>query len=378
MPQKKLTALSIPTLAPGEWYDAILPGLIIRVGKSRRTWYCRFHADGTYKRERLGHFPALELGPARDAARLMLERADRGLPVRSAPAPHPRSPDALSLGALLDKYEAMRRREGRKIKALPKAMRTLRLHLKPYLEVQADQFSKADLRAVRDILIEANTLSAVNRLLAALGPVMRWAAEEDMVPVNFVSAIRRAPEAKRDRKLSKPEIRAIWQACGKLGPHAVAQNYGRLVRFLLLTAQRRDEAASMKFGDILNHVWRQVENKASRPHAIPLPSLAQALVGRGDPRSFVFSGRSGGKIGAFSKLKKLLDTASGVADWRLHDLRRTAASAMQELKIRNEVVQAILNHALPGVGGIYLRAELEREKAEALTAWASALEKIVG
>jgi hypothetical protein len=31
MPTKKLTVLSIPTLAAGEWYDAVLPGLILDV-----------------------------------------------------------------------------------------------------------------------------------------------------------------------------------------------------------------------------------------------------------------------------------------------------------------------------------------------------------
>jgi len=51
---------------------------------------------------------------------------------------------------------------------------------------------------------------------------------------------------------------------------------------------------------------------------------------------------------------------------------------MQELGIRNEVVQAILNHAVPGVGGIYLRSELEKEKADALAVWATALTRIVG
>ena len=50
---------------------------------------------------------------------------------------------------------------------------------------------------------------------------------------------------------------------------------------------------------------------------------------------------------------------------------------MQELGIRNEVVQAILNHAVPGVGGVYLRSELEKQKAEALATWATALTRIV-
>ena len=44
--------------------------------------------------------------------------------------------------------------------------------------------------------------------------------------------------------------------------------------------------------------WRQTENKASRPHSIPLPPLALALVGKGDARDYVFAGRLG-KIGGF-------------------------------------------------------------------------------
>ena len=51
---------------------------------------------------------------------------------------------------------------------------------------------------------------------------------------------------------------------------------------------------------------------------------------------------------------------------------------MQELGIRNEIVQSILNHAVPGVGGVYLRSELEKQKGDALAAWAAALTKIVG
>ena len=109
----------------------------------------------------------------------------------------------------------------------------------------------------------------------------------------------------------------------------------------------------------------------------PAPPLAKSLVGDGGAQDYVFAGRSG-KIAAFSKLKAKLDNASAVTDWRLHDLRRTAASNMQELGIRNEVVQSIFNHAVPGVGGVYLRSELEKQKTEALVTWATALMRIVG
>jgi integrase len=100
-------------------------------------------------------------------------------------------------------------------------------------------------------------------------------------------------------------------------------------------------------------------------------------VGAGDARHYVFAGQRG-KLGGFSKLKRLLDEASGVTGWRTHDLRRTAATNMQELGIPNHIVQACLNHSVPGVGQIYLRSELEKQKADALATWATALTRIVG
>ncbi len=150
-----------------------------------------------------------------------------------------------------------------------------------------------------------------------------------------------------------------------------------MVKFLLLTAQRTDEVGSLRYGQILDGVWRQSDNKSSRPHSLRLPPLALKLVGQGAARDYVFAGTVG-KISGFSKLKAALDAASDVTDWRLHDLRRTAASRMQGLSIPNHVVQAVLNHAVPGVGGHYLQDELEKQKADALATWATALSRIVG
>ena len=144
-------------------------------------------------------------------------------------------------------------------------------------------------------------------------------------PDQLHADIRKAPEQKRTRKLTDAEIRKIWAACGDdLGSREAAKNFGRMVRFLLVTAQRRDEVASLRHGHILDGVWRQTDNKSSRPHSLKLPPLALELVGQGGARDYVFAG-SVGKISGFSKLKIALDEASGVTDWRLHDLRRTAA-----------------------------------------------------
>jgi integrase len=375
MARKKLSALSIPKLSPGDWHDTLVPGLILRVGANRSTWTYRYTAGGKKLRLTLGHHPVMGLADAREACRKASERIDGGAMPKAA-APHPRSPDALTLGALLDRYEAMRLREGQRIKALPKVMRMLRRHLKPWLRLPAAEFSKADLRAARDSLIEAGTPVQANRLLAAVSAAMGWAAQEDMVEVNLAPAIRRTPEQKRSRVLTKQEIKAVWRACDDLGPHDVANNFARLVKFLLLTGQRRTEVATLRHGDIIDSTWRQVVNKAMRPHSLPLPPLALALVGKGEARDYVFSGRLG-QMGGFSKWKAALDKASGVSGWVLHDLRRSCASHMQECGVPDHVVRAVLNHAIAGVSAVYLRGELEAQKRAALATWAVTLEKIV-
>ncbi len=326
------------------------------------------------RRDVLGYFPAMGLAEARTAASKLAERVEGG----AAPPPppvHPRS--ALTVGALIDRYEALRRREGHRIKQLDGSMQALRRGLADYLSMPAAQFSKADLRNARDAIADRGLPIASNRLLGYLGPVFKWAAQEDLIPTNFVRDLRRAPERKRSHVLTDKEIAAIWHACDHRGERPAAKAYGRLVRFLLVTAQRRDEAASLKYGDILDGTWKQADNKSGRPHSLKLPRLALDLVGKGQAQDLVFGGAAGGKLAGFSKLKRALDREAKVSGWRLHDLRRTAATRMQGLGVRNEVVQGVLNHALPGVAGVYLRAELEAQKAEALKTWSAALGRIV-
>ena len=68
----------------------------------------------------------------------------------------------------------------------------------------------------------------------------------------------------------------------------------------------------------------------------------------------MFPGRRGAFNG-FSKAKAGLDKASGVKDWRLHDLRRTMATGLQKLGVRLEVTEAVLNHVSGSRAGHHRR-----------------------
>lgn len=68
--------------------------------------------------------------------------------------------------------------------------------------------------------------------------------------------------------------------------------------------------------------------------------------------------------------------------WRLHDLRRTAASGMARLGAPPHVIGHALNHApaasLGQIGAIYVRHDYEPETRQALAAWAREVSRMTG
>ena len=90
------------------------------------------------------------------------------------------------------------------------------------------------------------------------------------------------------------------------------------------------------------------------------------------PRRGPFVFGNGRRYANWSDPKAALDARAGLTGWRLHDLRRTAATRMAELGTLPHVIEAILNHVSghrAGVAGIYNRATYANEMREALERW---------
>ena len=69
-----------------------------------------------------------------------------------------------------------------------------------------------------------------------------------------------------------------------------------------------------------------------------------------------------------------------IAAWRLHDLRRTMATYMEELGIPPHIVGSVLNHSprgFKGVTSVYTRGDLVYERRKALVAWARFLSLLI-
>ena len=203
------------------------------------------------------------------------------------------------------------------------------------------------------------------------------------IAANPVQGTNRPVQPKsRERVLSDVELRAIWRACGD-------DDYGRIVRLLILTAQRRDEVGGMRRDEIADDLWTipGERTKNHLEHRLPLSPPALALVGealRNTNRDFAFGDGQRGFQG-WSKCKARLDAriaADGapLPAWTIHDIRRSAATGMADrLGVLPHIVEAVLNHVSghkSGVAGIYNRARYSAEMRDALERWSEHVEGI--
>jgi integrase len=233
---------------------------------------------------------------------------------------------------------------------------------------------RKEIAAMMDTIEDANGRVMADRALAYLRAALNWQQARDD---NFVNPIvrgmqRTSPkELERDRVLTDDEIKAIWKATAK-------DVFGALVRFLLLTAARRDEARRMTWQEIKGSDWTlpAARNKAKVDLVRPLSKAAQdVLKARPHKSDYVFVGPRGVRaVGDGNGGKERLDQASGVTGWRLHDLRRTASTLMSRARVLPDYKERCLGHVIGGIRGKYDKWEFIDEKREAY----EKLAKLVG
>lgn len=225
---------------------------------------------------------------------------------------------------------------------------------------------------------------------AVLSRFFGWCVEEGLLSASPVEGTRSPPApASRDRVLSDDELRLVWTAAGQM-----SKPFGPMFRLLILTGQRRDEVAKLRWSelDLDDATWLLPASRAknSKQHAVPLSPTAIELI-KGLPRltdseteqpsEFVFTTNARTAVSGFSKAKARLDAlicnlaqaeGFGPTPWRIHDLRRTVASNLARLGQPIHIVEAILNHrsgTISGVAAVYIRHEFAEGKRRALSVW---------
>src|ERR1700730_2982366 len=315
-----------------------------------------------------------------------------------------RAKAADTLGSVADDYLNHAKKK-QKTRSYAETERLLLTNWKPLHPVSVFHLRRRQVAArLAEIETERGRVTAA-RARAALSAMFNWAIREGFdIAANPVFGTNRPAEPKsRERVLADAELAEIWHGCRD-------DDYGRIIKLLMLTGQRRDEVGGMRWTEIDGRIWTipAARTKNHREHVVPLPDFALALIAaspRRTGRDYVFGngprrkgdgerGFSGWSKAKTALEKRIVESRKSAAnnhsseqnkvkrlpDWRLHDLRRTASTIMADrLGVLPHIVEAILNHVSghrSGVAGVYNRAQYEGEMRQALQRWSDHVEAI--
>jgi integrase len=370
-----------------EW-DEALPGFGLRVRNGQSTWVVQYKVGPKQQRRlTLGTTEQLtaeqarngwldEAGQRRDGAAKIIVSARDGFDAKVSRATR-REEASHTLGVAIEKF-LQAKRQGKKPISHNYDV-ALTFHLQKLLRslhgLTLGAIKRKHVAAIVDTIASERGAVTANRCRGSLSAFYRWAIEKGLAESNPVAGTAEHAEAgPRERTLTDAEAAAVWLACPD-------NDYGRIVRLLMLTGCRRDEIGGLEWKEI-DFDSRTIALPANRTknnqaHAVPLSDAAMAILQDIPQRDrvHVFGIGPGGYAG-WSKGKTNIDKIVQLPHWQIHDLRRTAATGMAGLGVQPHIIEAALNHISghkAGVAGVYNRATYEPEKRAALELWASHL-----
>ncbi len=388
----KLTDAAVARIKPPEtgrdqYSDMLLPGFRLRVtDKGLKSFSLLTRYRGNQIRVNCGKFPVTSLAEARQTARDALAAIEQGKdPGAARREARERISDLFNdVAALFVERYAKNKNKGWK-----ETERIFQKYVNPRWATRSlKTITRADVVALLDDIEDAHGIYMANRVLAQVRKLFNWAlVERALIEVTpIVPGMARKGEKKRDRFLDEGEISSFLGVSETLG-----YPFGPLFKLLLVTGQRRDECASMKWEhvDIGARQWLIPGEltKSGRSQLVPLSLLALEIIDtvpKVAEKGYVFTTHSNGErpVSGFSKAKARCDKALDkykIEPWRIHDLRRSAATHMRRIGISREITSAVLGHAPVGVTAEhYDQYDMLAEKTDALERWSRELERLMG
>jgi integrase len=351
----KFTAKFVENLKPGPARREIPdPGCsnlyLVLQPSGARSWAARYRDNGRSVKLTLGSWPQISLHDARVAAAEALKQVKLGQDPAKARQDAKIKADAAkadTLTAICEKY--LGRPETKRLRTHDQRVSILKRQIYPLLGSRPiGEIKRREIAGLLDKIEDKSGPRAADVALAILRRIFNWQAVRDD---DFISPIvrgmnRQKPaEHRRARILNDDEIRAVWAATED------NTAFSSLIRFLLLTTARRNEAAAMTRDEIdADGVWRLPASRSKTKVEVvrPLSKAALALIEQIpqiDDCPFIFSTTGRTPISQFSIPKAKLDAASGTSGWTIHDLRRTARSLLSRAGVNSDVAEKALGHS---------------------------------
>jgi integrase len=384
---KAIARLALPAgKADVIYFDDNMPGFGLRLRDSgdgvRKSWIVQYRRAGGSRRMLLGSAAVLSIEQARKRAKDILAKVQLGEDPQRDKVER-RARERFSMRALASDY-LQAKKPGVRARTFIESERYLTgPYFKPLHNMPIEQITRRDVAARVLAISRESGATTAGRARSALSSMFAWSMQMGLCESNPVAG---TPEVKtppsRDRVLTDAELGAIWKACGD-------DDFGRIVRLLLLTGQRRTEVGGVTWGelDLDGGTWTipAQRTKNGRQHTLPLSALAVSVI-EAIPqrvgRDCLFGERGTSGFCSWATAKAALDARLGgqVAKWTLHDIRRSVATRMCDLGVMPHVVEQILNHQSGhrgGIVGVYNRSAYEGPVKAALGMWADHIRTLV-
>lgn len=368
----RLTDMTIKMLAAPErnqrtYFDDSLPGFGCRVTAAGVRSFVVVHGRNR-QITTIGRYPVVSLSQARQRAREVLAERVLG---------KTHTPSHVAFGEAVETFLAgadVRERTRVWYRGFINRYLLAKFRLEP-----VERIATADLTRIIDKLARSKPSSAYH-LHTVTSVFFNWAEKRRIIER---SPLSRVPKPKsipsRERVLSDDELVKVLRRAQQ------ASTFGHIVQLLVFTGQRRSQIANLRreFIDEQDQLinWPGREMKTGRPHSLPMMPMVAQILSTLPSEGYLFLAR--GKdtpFSGFSPCKEDFDAGlDGVAQWTLHDLRRTFSTGLARLRVPPHIKEMLLAHASAKdpMEAIYDRYTYEREMREALERWEAHLQQLL-
>jgi integrase len=265
-------------------------------------------------------------------------------------------------------------RDGAKGNRRGKKGRHVESWLKGLHHIAIDKVTRGDIAACLVACEKHSGTASAIALRSAISSLFSHAQQMGFVEQNpTINAFKPEALKSRDRVLSSDELIAIWR-------NLEDNDYGKVIRLLILTGSRRSEIGGMRWSeiDLDKGVWTlpKERSKNKLAHVLPITPMMRSILESIPQRDGV---RGGDVLFGFTgsgftnwKYKQALDAKLDLPPWLHHDIRRGVASSLGDIGVQPHVIEEILNHRSGhrrGVAGIYNKSSYANEVRAALLMW---------
>jgi integrase len=381
----KLTAASVAKLALQEdekdkiYRDDDLSGFGYRLRRTgngiNRTWVIQYRIGRDQRRISLDA-SKFEIGAARKVAKDYLARVQLGQDPAAERDKLREEANAvkLNLGDVAARYLSTKR-DVLSASTLNATERHLHRDFVKLMARPVAEIARSEIAATLQDVIKQRGRTAAARARSTLSTVYVWALKEGLIensqnPVTLTNDPLEGVDNSRDRVLSDSELVRVWRACQD-------DDFGRIVRLLILTGCRRDEIGSLRWSEIdLDAGTLTIpgeRTKVGKAHCLTLPQMATHIldsIPRRPDRDFLFGQRGGGFSRWGWHTDAMRERLGDMPPFVLHDLRRTFRTGLGRLGVPSHVAELAIGHVRQGIEATYDRHSYQGEIASALIMWA--------